>query len=170
MTCGKIQQELDAFLTGRLAPAEKSAVERHLLGCPECRSYAVWIGDLDLKAAALPDTLEPSRDLWPDIASRISARPDRSAHIIRLPGRNDAPAPPMPKSAGSARRRGQPLPIAAAFFVLIALSSLLTLNVREQPNEQTAWTVTGLAGTPMIGVRPASEGGPLPVGEWLETD
>ncbi|RPJ60007.1 MAG: hypothetical protein EHM23_11965 [Acidobacteria bacterium] len=169
MTCGKIQQELDDFVTGRLVPAEKSEVERHLLTCRECRSYAVWIGDLDLKAAALPDTIEPSRDLWPDILSRISARPDRSAHIIRLPGRSDTPALPAPKSAGSARRGSRPLPIAAAFFVLIALSSLLTLNV-QQPNEQTAWTVTGLAGTPMIGVRPASEGGSLPVGEWLETD
>jgi len=54
MTCGKTQQELDDFMTGRLVPAERSEIERHLLACPDCRSYADWYRDLAVQVAALP--------------------------------------------------------------------------------------------------------------------
>jgi len=168
MTCGKTQQELDDFMTGRLVPAERSEIERHLLACPDCRSYADWYRDLAVQVAALPDSIEPSRDFWPDISSRLSGREDRAAHIVRLPARREAAVHPRRVSWNAWYRR--PAAITAALLVLIAVSTLLTFNVRQQPGQQPAWTVTGLSGAPMIGLRRASEGGPLQVGEWLETD
>jgi len=170
MSCQKRQEQLDDLLTGRLAAAERLEIERHLLACTECRSYAAWSRELVGLAAELPDTIEPSRDLWPDILSRISDRKPRSAHVIRLPLRSGVTNPtqtkPAPKQAPS-----RPFAIAAALFVLIALSSLLTYNLnQQQTTTEAAWTVTGLAGAPRVGFEVASEGRPLRVGEWLETD
>ncbi len=170
MTCREIQHDVDDFVSGHLLPSERSRIERHLLVCSGCRSYVGWSRELASHASALPNIMEPSRDLWPGIASRLSNSQEGSAEIIALPTRTGIPVEIEAVPAQENHRFSRQPAIAAAFIILTAISALLTFSTRELPTDQAAWRVTGMAGAPMIGLQQATEGRPLSVGEWLETD
>lgn len=88
----------------------------------------------------LPKSIEPPRDLWPDVAARIAA------------------------GGGSRRswRRWYWVPLAAAaVFVLVMIGRTI---------KSTAWDVTALAGRPLIGTKRLAASGRLRVGDWLQTD
>jgi hypothetical protein len=72
MNCSKITDRLDDYLDGRLDAAEADELQRHLADCSACADEFDSIRDLRERAAELPRSLEPARDLWPGIASRIS--------------------------------------------------------------------------------------------------
>lgn len=78
MNCSEIIDRLDDYLDGRLDTAEADELRRHLASCSGCTDELDSIRDLRERAAALPRSLEPSRDLWPGIASRIS-----EAQVVR---------------------------------------------------------------------------------------
>lgn len=89
----------------------------------------------------LPKSIEPPRDLWPDIEARISRR-----------GRGDSFA---------LRRRWYWIPLAAA-----ALLAGIWL-VRSQP---ASWDLTQVSGRPMVAGKPLTATGRLRVGDVLQTD
>ena len=62
----------DDFLDGRLDAAELEELRAHVAGCPSCAEELASIRELRDLAAALPHSLEPSRDLWPGIEARVS--------------------------------------------------------------------------------------------------
>lgn len=96
--------------------------------------------ELQDAVSKLPKSIEPPRDLWPDIAARISAG-----------------------TRGERRwRRWYWVPLAAAaVFVLVLIGRTI---------KSSAWDVTALAGRPLIGSRPLAASGRLRVGDWLQTD
>jgi anti-sigma factor RsiW len=69
---------LNDHVDGLLSDRQGRALEAHLRQCPDCRTEAARLRALLDRAAALPDSLEPGRDLWPDIAAAI-ARSNRPA-------------------------------------------------------------------------------------------
>lgn len=73
MTCNHIVGRIDEYLDGKLPAAEHEAVRRHLEGCDECRGELEAIRQLRAEAQALPGSVEPPRDLWPQIATRLKA-------------------------------------------------------------------------------------------------
>lgn len=94
---------VDAMLTG----VEERQVESHLEECAACRDEVAALRSLLAEAADLPRSIEPPRDLWPDIEARI----DSSVTGIGLGGR----------TLWSMR-----YPLAAAAVLLIAVSSAIT--------------------------------------------
>ena len=93
------------------------------------------------RAAQLPKSVEPPRDLWPEIEARI---------------------------AGKARVRFRTwllIPLAAA-----AVLVLLLLGRRGTVPQTGAWEVTRVAGVPLVGTTPLGATGALKVGDWLQTD
>ena len=93
------------------------------------------------RAAQLPKSIEPPRDLWPEIEARI---------------------------AGKARVRFRTwllIPLAAA-----AALAVLLLGRRGPPRPGEAWEVTRVAGLPLVGTTPLGATGALKVGDWLQTD
>lgn len=74
MTCQELDERLDDWLDGALPAAEAARVEAHLAGCPSCRESERRLRQLLAHAAALPRSVSPQRDLWPDVERRI-ARP-----------------------------------------------------------------------------------------------
>jgi hypothetical protein len=62
---------LDDSLDGRLHADEEKLVQQHLDGCTSCAEEFKSIRELRERAAGLPRSLEPARDLWPGIASAI---------------------------------------------------------------------------------------------------
>ena len=74
MTCQELDARLDDWLDGALAPSEAGPVEAHLAGCPACRESERRLRQVLARAAALPRSVTPPRDLWPGIERQI-ARP-----------------------------------------------------------------------------------------------
>lgn len=70
MTCRELERRLEAWLAGELAPAKRSAFERHLATCEECRDLV----DLAERAASaeVPDGAEPPPDLVHGVLERTS--------------------------------------------------------------------------------------------------
>jgi len=72
MNCIESVDRFDDYLDGLLEAAEAEDLRIHLAGCSTCAGEFESIRGLRGKAAALPSSLEPSHDLWPGIAARIS--------------------------------------------------------------------------------------------------
>jgi anti-sigma factor RsiW len=92
MTCASVADRLDELLAGRLEGAELDALSTHLATCTACQAAAASVRALRDRAAALPRSIEPPRDLWPAIAAAIAAErpqalpyPRRSRLIWRFP-------------------------------------------------------------------------------------
>jgi len=71
MNCKDFQEVLNDFIDGLLSPEEKQKVETHLEACPVCREELERFRSLIAEARALPKSVSPARDLWPDILDRL---------------------------------------------------------------------------------------------------
>jgi len=69
--CPDREAELNEYVDGMLAPAARTAVERHLTECAGCREAVAELRRLVAQAGGLPQRVEPERDLWGGVATRI---------------------------------------------------------------------------------------------------
>lgn len=74
MTCERIEELLSAYLEGELAATEKTEVDGHLAGCPECASLVAALREAVGAMAGFPEA-EPS----PALLSRLYAIPGLKA-------------------------------------------------------------------------------------------
>jgi hypothetical protein len=72
MNCTECTDRFDDYLDGLLDAAEAKDLRKHLTDCPACADELESVRGLRDRAAALSRSLEPSSDLWPAIAARIS--------------------------------------------------------------------------------------------------
>lgn len=73
-TCEQMTGLLDDYVDGQLDEAGFQEVELHLRDCAACRDEERHLRALLARLAALPNGLEPGRDLWPGIAARLGER------------------------------------------------------------------------------------------------
>jgi len=73
MTCEQFEARLPDYLEGDLAGDERDAFERHAESCAHCRPILEDLKGIIAGAGAL-GPIEPSRDLWSGIESRIGTR------------------------------------------------------------------------------------------------
>ena len=71
MTDPHMDAPLNEYVDGTLAARDRASVEAHLAECAGCRTAVAELRALVAGAAALPKTIEPSRDLWATIETRI---------------------------------------------------------------------------------------------------
>ncbi|HSY82731.1 MAG TPA: zf-HC2 domain-containing protein [Gemmatimonadaceae bacterium] len=71
LQCDAFDALLPDYLERSLDPATLAAARMHLATCERCASLVRDLDDIRARAAELP-LLTPSRDLWPDIAARLS--------------------------------------------------------------------------------------------------
>ena len=74
MMCRHREATLNEYVDGTLPAGDRAAVEAHLGECVGCRTAVAELRALVAGAAALPTTVEPSRDLWTTIEARIVQR------------------------------------------------------------------------------------------------
>jgi anti-sigma factor RsiW len=74
MRCEQVRNRLDDLLDGALPGDERARVEAHLAGCTECSGELEAIRRLLADISELPSEVETSRDLWPEIATRLEPR------------------------------------------------------------------------------------------------
>ena len=107
MDCRRMDEVLDDLVDGTLHGDEAAQAREHLASCPPCRRAEAELRGLLDRAASLPASLEPGRDLWPGIEARLNA------------GRRPAALPPPAR----AYRPG----LAWAAVLLLALAGLAAL-------------------------------------------
>lgn len=73
MTCEQIEARLPDYMEGDLTGDARAAFERHLEGCASCRAIVAELKSIVVHAAAL-GPIEPSRNLWSGIESRIGTQ------------------------------------------------------------------------------------------------
>lgn len=83
MNCEKFVAELDALLDDELAPAEARALQAHAAACAGCAGEFENARRVQARAFALPPSVPPARDLWPEIERRIVSRPVRERPWFR---------------------------------------------------------------------------------------
>jgi anti-sigma-K factor RskA len=74
MTCSEVDTRLDAYVDGTLGARERAALDAHLAGCAACRATLAELRGLVANAHALPQRIDPPRELWTAIAARITER------------------------------------------------------------------------------------------------
>ena len=74
MTGPHMDAKLNEYVDGTLATRDRASVEAHLAGCAGCRAAVAELRSLSAAAASLPRSIEPGRDLWVAIESRIRQR------------------------------------------------------------------------------------------------
>ena len=139
MTCERVDALLADWLEGTLDDTTRRAVDAHLAGCTRCAGVVTRLDEIPARAAALA-WLEPSRDLWAGIASRLEAP------VIALADRRLEPRTLV------VLRRSWPARYAATAALMVATAG-------------TTWYVamsmipTGHTPTVIVDRSPASDGG-----------
>jgi len=84
ITCEQFDERLPEYMEGDLAGDERQALERHAESCARCRSILEELKSIVAAAGAL-GPIEPTRDLWNGIESRIGT------HVVPLGARRTLP-------------------------------------------------------------------------------
>lgn len=71
MNCQQILEQLDDYVDGESTAEAVRQIEEHLSGCTDCREELASLRLLLTATEALESEIEPGRDLWPGIESRI---------------------------------------------------------------------------------------------------
>ena len=100
------ESQFNDFVDDTLASGERDAVHAHIAACAECRAEAEAMQSLLQRVATLPKSIEPMRDLRPQMWAKADHR-------------------------GLWQWR---YPLAAAAILLIAVSSVITLFLSRQPD------------------------------------
>ena len=129
MTHEQTLELLDDYVGGELPPREERDVRRHLMQCDDCRAEETALRLLLDEAAALPEAMDPPRDLWQAIAPRLEAR---------TPAVPAGPAERLDEVGVIGPRPVRPLPwwmLAAASVALVVTTSFATLRFADGPDE-----------------------------------
>ena len=140
-------ERLSEFADGGLDTSERRRVERHLAACAACRSELDALDSLRAAATALPDSIEPERDLWAGIAARMTPAEGE----LQLATRSAT----QPGAAASLWRYRYPL--AAAAVLLVALGSFGTLVLVDRGESAPVAQQAPAAATAALDVRPVAD-------------
>lgn len=149
---------LSDYLDGEVDLAERRQIEAHLAECEACASVLADLESIAEGAAGLGD-LPPSRDLWPEIESRIAPR---EPEVVPLTPRRDAGARRFSFTATQ-------LAAAAVAFLLIGAVAVWTLRSVERVDPNGPATFAEGTGSPPDGVETSTvayEQG----GDWAVND
>ncbi len=118
MTCSEFKDRLHAYVGDALTPTEAAAFEGHLSGCADCAGLLETAAAPVAGTAALPRTVAPVEDLWPEIRARLTPRRATIPGRVVIPGWLLATAAVLLVSLSSgitaiALRGGPAVPVAA---------------------------------------------------------
>ena len=67
-------ERLSDHLDGLLSPEDEAVLAQHVASCPRCAEVLAGLRDVAAEASRWNQPSEPSRNLWPGIASRLEPR------------------------------------------------------------------------------------------------
>src|SRR4051812_45008692 len=114
MTCAEVEELLELYVIGALAPEEGRGVREHVAECPDCHALELQTRELVQVLGLGVEQVEPAFDL----RARIRAAISTPAQALAAPQ-------PTPTAAGPSRWRSlldwlgpQPVRMGAAFAVV----------------------------------------------------
>ena len=129
---------LNDYADGILSPQEQKRTEQHLEECGDCRKNLEGIRLLKLKATDLPKDIQPKRDLWSGIESRISL----SSRPVILPFQGEGELPPKKRVL-----RWIQYTLAAAAVVAIAIFGIVWISYYSSSSWKMQLMESSSAGT-----------------------
>ncbi|MGD8440801.1 MAG: zf-HC2 domain-containing protein [Holophagae bacterium] len=114
--CDDLASRLDELIAGRLDEPDSAAIRSHVASCDRCRIELEQRRRLADAIHSLPRTIEPARDLWPEIRQRLEPR-------VVVPGRFRRARPPI-----WARVR---LAAAAAAILAVSITAAYLIGVEH---------------------------------------
>jgi hypothetical protein len=114
--CDDVATKLDELIADRLDEPDAAAVRTHLASCEQCRNELALRRRLADAVYSLPRTIEPTRDLWPEIRDRIEPQ-------VVVPGRFA-----RHRATTWARAR---LAVAAAAVLAVAVTAAYLIGVEH---------------------------------------
>ncbi len=169
MKCIDIQLLFDDYIYGALNDSDIRIVEDHIARCEQCKWEFNKYLKLKSQIKYLPDSIEPPRDLWPEIDRRLEPR--NNVTLFKRKGnlgiykKTSSSSDPIKQNAK--RNRGVRFvlttAVAAAFLVIVSL-----LYVNE--SEEISWSVDPVDGLPKVGSQVVDQTKPLRRGDWIETN
>lgn len=146
LTCAQARERLDDHVDELLDAEAARELEAHLEGCAGCRGELRDLRRLLAEAAALPDEIEPPRELWDGIAARLEPR----RRVLPF-------APALRRWAFLAP------PLAAAAALLLAVGLGLRPGPAPSPEPTPGPSQTPVTGTP--GLQAAALGSSASLGQ-----
>lgn len=137
ITCERFDDMLSEYLESTLSLPARAQLDAHAASCARCAEILADVRSIIDRAGALP-VLEPSRDLWSDVAARLDAP------VVSI-----ATAPSARRQLRMPRWAG----LAAAAAVLIVATSLITRQTML--NDPATPTVAPIAARPTPIAQPA---------------
>jgi hypothetical protein len=137
MRCEDVVLRLDELLNGELSAAEAGEVEAHLEACEGCRGELAAARELQARVDRLPRSIEPPRDLWNGIATRVvvAERGAPGAQGMAPAGRVVAS---LPRRAGQGRRLTWASLMGMAAAVLMGIALVLGYTLAGKGPSQQA--------------------------------
>ena len=77
-------EQLNDYVDGALEPDGQAELEAHIEGCADCRRDLESLRALLAEAGSLPRSIQPRRDLWPEVGTRLKGN-GRTRHGILRP-------------------------------------------------------------------------------------
>lgn len=148
--------QIHDYLDGELSAGERQAFEAQLARDPSLQSALAAFEQIERDAATLPSLIEPSKDLWTDIAPRLEQPATPSS---RSPHQDRAPQPRAVHRHLLFRRYA----LIAVVFMAVSMVLFWLLSAPR-------WNVEALSGAPRIANTLIHAKGYMGRGEWLETD
>lgn len=172
MNCERAQMLLNDFVDGVLSHDENRQLEAHLSGCDKCRDQLRRLQAVLHKAAHLPKTIEPPRDLWPEIEGRIREQSTSKFWQWNLLRYRAGGAAKSLSDLDKMNGHYVPAPRGrAAQFMIAALLVCMVVGMWFYwQTQKSSWEVMCLSGSLKVGSDPVDQTGRWAVGEWLETD
>jgi hypothetical protein len=144
----KILAQLDDFADGQLEPRQAVEVKAHLQFCSACRLELESLRSLSASVRELPEEIEPSRDLWPEVEARLDeATADTPAKVINLP--SSKPAASEGNSLLTLRSVTWLLAAVLAFALLLP-PTLRGLHPQSSPVQSSSKDMLALCSQSMI--------------------
>jgi hypothetical protein len=137
MSCEDFAPHLDDFIDGELDDATAAALAEHLRHCSSCRDRVEETRAIVERAAELPRSVAPQRDLWPPIEARI----------------DDGSGSPSTAGTGLSWSSWLGLAAAATLFLAVLTGSMVRLaeppdrGLERRPHAPDLAASQGLAGT-----------------------
>jgi anti-sigma factor RsiW len=174
MSCDQFTDALLAYLEHETDDATRATVERHSVTCADCGALLADLRKLRIDAANLPE-LQPARDLWSGIASRIEApvvsigvkQPEIARAVnVRLWASRALIAASLVAAAGvgyAARGTTVTTDIAAPAQVADQSDSVLLATTDSTPSPAPSATLPGRSGGNAPAIVPVSSAAARPI-------
>ncbi len=137
-SCLHVRQSLGVYVVGAIDPAERTMVDLHLAGCPDCREELAGLAGLPALLGRVP--IEEAEQIAGFPAERMRPGADPAAGLAAGPASSDLLTPLIARAAQRRRvSRWRNLAAAAAVVLIAAGAALGAVRIAQPGGPAVHW-------------------------------